>query len=90
MIPRTHSENILDLSEKEYIELMTSVRTVAEKMRRFFGVPRVAIVVEGASVAHTHVHLIPVHKAGDLGVFPKYQMEPGAFEKLGRELRDSA
>lgn len=87
VIPRKHTEEVLSLSEEEYVHLMTDVRAVAKKMKAFFNVPRVAIIVEGMSVGHVHVHLIPIYKSGDLAAFNKYDLQPGESEKLANELR---
>lgn len=87
MVPRKHSENILDLESVEYSTLMLAAKDLAQMLRIFFEVPRIAMITEGLSVPHIHVHLIPVEHKGDLGTFKEYAMGPNEFETLGSDLR---
>lgn len=89
VIPRAHSDDIYHLSEAEYVDLMLDAKRVADRMKAFFGVPKVALLVEGMSVSHTHVHLIPIHRRGEFATFPRYQSPPGEPEALAGALRAS-
>ena len=88
VIPRNHCTNILDLSPGEYTDLMMTAKDVAHRMRSFFNVPRIAFIVEGMSVAHVHVHLVPVSTKGQLGTFSRYHPLPGEMSHLGEQLRE--
>ena len=89
VIPRKHSENILNLDDGEYSDFLLASKKVAEKMRRFFGNERIAMVIEGLSVDHTHIHLVPIKQKGDLGPFPKYATSPAEQSEIGAKLRNS-
>lgn len=89
LIPRKHQENILDVSVNEYNDLMSAARVVGNRMREFFNVPGTAMIVEGMSVAHLHVHLIPISERGQLGSFPKYEITSKEMAELGEQLRES-
>lgn len=90
VVPRKHSENILDLESAEYSAIMLAAKDLAQILRTFFKVPRIAMITEGLSVNHIHVHLIPVEHKGDLGTFKEYVMGPNEFEILGSDLRTLA
>ncbi len=90
IIPKKHTGNILDLSDEEYKTFLLAAKKVASELRRFFEIERVGMIVEGFGVDHVHIHLIPLHKRGDLGVTPIYPMTVEEFSMLGGELRDRA
>lgn len=65
LIPKTfQGDYVFSLSEKEYLGLMKTTKTVANILEKAFDTPRVAIIIEGTGVAYVHVKLIPLH--GDL------------------------
>ena len=66
VIPRAHSETILDLEAGDYEVFMRTVRVVAKKVHAAFPSPRLSIFTKGFDVAHTHVHLIPLHGGSDI------------------------
>jgi histidine triad (HIT) family protein len=88
VIPKKHSDGILDLSEDEYVDLFKTVHKVSKKLKTFSQCKKISVVVDGYSVAHTHVHLIPTNKEGDLGDFPRYTLAEGELPKIGQELKD--
>ncbi len=89
LIPRKHSGDIFEMSEESYVNLMLAIKKVGTRMKEFFDVPRVAVILEGMHVDHTHVHLYPIKNKGDLGVFAEYDLKEGELEELGKELRKS-
>lgn len=59
VVPKKHSRWIWDSDENEYVNLMKSVRHVAQKLKKTFGTDWIQVVVAGKEVHHTHVHLLP-------------------------------
>lgn len=72
VIPKKETSYIFDLSDEEYIELMTVSKKVAglltEKLKRKINFSKIAMIVEGLEVPHVHVHLIPLVEDICLGV----------------------
>lgn len=66
VIPRAHAPTVYDLDAGAYERLFARVRALAEPVARAAGAPRAGIAVEGFGVAHSHVHLVPVWRGGDL------------------------
>lgn len=66
VIPYQETDDIFDLSTEQYQDLWTYVASVAARLRQIVPCQKVAIMVEGLEVAHTHVHLIPISQPGDL------------------------
>jgi histidine triad (HIT) family protein len=66
LLPKKHAEDLFQLPELEYTRLLRMARKAAPFLRRLTGARRIGLVVEGFGVAHVHVHLVPVSKAGEL------------------------
>src|SRR5262245_58574842 len=64
LIPREHVPWVEDLSDDARARLFARVRMLAKSVASAAGAPHTGIAVEGYGVAHTHVHLVPVWRAG--------------------------
>lgn len=60
VIPKHHAEDLDSLNEAEYTALFKAVRLVSSLLKAKYGSHKVGVVVEGTSVPHLHVHLIPL------------------------------
>jgi histidine triad (HIT) family protein len=66
VIPRAHVASIHELDAATYGALFERVRLVAALVRRASQATEIGLAVEGLSVRHVHVHVLPVNRPGDL------------------------
>jgi histidine triad (HIT) family protein len=66
LIPKPHVEYIFEMNEQAYSELLAAARKLSEPIRRAAGSKRVGMAVEGFSVPHVHIHLVPVNQMNEL------------------------
>lgn len=66
VIPKREIENLFDLDEDLYTELMGVVRKVSKAVQKAKNPLRVGLMVLGFDVPHAHVHVIPLQQSGDL------------------------
>ncbi len=66
VIPKIHVPYLFEMNSDAYSALFEAAKPVAEKLKQVMNVPRVAMAVEGFSVDHVHLHLVPVTAAGQL------------------------
>lgn len=59
VVPKEHLDYEFDMEQGRYLSLMNAVRTVASVLKTATNKERIVSVVEGFSVPHVHVHLIP-------------------------------
>ena len=64
-IPKKEIDNILDLDENTYKELMLFSRKVALSIAKVIDCERVSFSVIGLEVPHVHMHLIPIKEMND-------------------------
>ena len=64
VIPKKETDYIFDLNDEEYLELMSLSKKIAillaEKIKDKVNFKRIAMLLDGSTVSHIHVHLIPV------------------------------
>ena len=79
-IPKKEIDNILDLDENTYQELMKFSRKVALSIDNVIDCERVSFSVIGLEVPHVHVHLIPIKKMSDANFTKKVSMNDNQFK----------
>ena len=80
-IPKKEIDNILDLDENTYQELMLFSRKVALSIAKVIDCERVSFSVIGLEVPHVHVHLIPIKEMNDANFSKKVSMNENQFKQ---------
>jgi len=62
VIPKEQVDHIWDLPDELYHHLFAVAKTMAEKIRTAYTYERVATVVEGFGVPHTHIHVFGLNQ----------------------------
>ena len=66
VIPRAHAAHIEDMDSVAAGELFTVAHALSKKIQKATGCKRIAFLVEGFSIGHVHIHLIPLNTAREL------------------------
>lgn len=66
VIPKKEVDLVFDLDSEEYRNLFSFAQQVAKKIGAAIPCVRVGLAVVGLEVPHTHIHLVPLNKMGDL------------------------
>ncbi|MFZ0488728.1 MAG: HIT family protein [Salegentibacter sp.] len=85
-IPKKEIDNIFDLDEEVYQELMRFSRKVAIALQKTIPCKRVGMAVVGLEVPHVHVHLIPLNSMKDMDFSQSVKMEHEEFESLAKSI----
>lgn len=80
-IPKKEIDNILDLDENTFQELMKFSRKVALSIVKVIDCERVSFSVIGLEVPHVHVHLIPIKKMSDANFTKKVSINDNQFKQ---------
>jgi histidine triad (HIT) family protein len=89
VIPKKQVEFIWDMNDEYYLALMRSVKKVGNRVRDILQPHYVGISVEGISVPHTHVHIIPFATQAEFHHLADQTTEPDhtALAKMAEKLR---
>jgi len=66
VVPKNEVDNLFDLPENEYQNLLMFARKVAIGIQKTIDCNRVGVTVIGLDVPHAHIHLIPINKVSDI------------------------
>lgn len=81
VIPKTHAVNVLDITEENYLNVVKTVKKVAEHYVNNCGYEGVNILnasdaSAGQSVFHLHFHLFPRCSGDNANLWPKMLLLP--------------
>ncbi len=88
VIPKTHGGTILELSETDFLSVMSAVKKVAHAVQEAMnpdGINILQLNGEAANqvVPHLHVHIVP-RWADDGLTVSKWEPVPGDMEQIGK------
>ena len=66
VVPKVENDYIFSLDDKTYRGLMMFAKRVAAAIEAAVPCKRIGVAVMGMEVPHTHVHLIPINREGDM------------------------
>ncbi|HEY0158356.1 MAG TPA: HIT family protein [Thermoanaerobaculia bacterium] len=66
LIPKAHVDYVFDLQEPLYSRIFQVAKQLAEPLKLATDARRIGIAVEGFSVPHVHLHLVPLHAVSEL------------------------
>ena len=90
VVPKKEYDYIFDIESKDYINLWKFAKNVERKMNLSIECKRIAIVVIGLEVPHTHIHLIPINSVTDINFQKeKLQLTHDEFVKIASQIKSA-
>lgn len=89
LIPRQHTDYLFDLDAHAYQQLWAVVAKLAAPLRAAFSAKRVGVAVEGFSVPHVHVHLVPLHAFDQLSPARARAVDAAEADRLCHLIRSA-
>ena len=88
VVPKREEDYIFDLQDDELAGLMQFAKKVAISLKTNLHCKRVAVVVLGMEVPHSHIHLIPMNSEADVDFRkPKLQLSPERFAEIAEKIK---
>lgn len=89
VVPKQEVDYIFDLDDQTLADMMVFAKRVAKRIGTKIECKRVAVVVLGLEVPHTHIHLVPINSENDVDFHrEKLKFTPEEFEKTASDLRE--
>jgi histidine triad (HIT) family protein len=85
-VPKKEVDKITDLSQEDYLSLMSFSLKVAKAIERSVSCKRVGFTVIGLEVPHVHVHLIPLNSMADATFSKKEVLTPSDYETVAADI----
>ena len=88
-IPKNEIDDILDLDELTFKNLMMFSRKVAKSIKKVIECKKVSISVIGLEVPHVHVHIIPINEMRDANFSNKVTLSDSDFIETAKQISTS-
>lgn len=85
-IPKKEVDYIFDLDDDLYTELHFFARRVARGLKKVCPCIKIGEAVVGIDVPHTHIHLMPLNKPGDLNFSHHIEMSSDEMKNLADQI----
>jgi histidine triad (HIT) family protein len=90
VVPKLEVDELFELPEKDYNELMSFARRVAAALKKAVACKRIGSAVVGLEVPHAHLHLIPINAMDDMNFAnPKLTFTQEEFENIAESIREN-
>jgi len=87
---KTENDYLFNLDDKTYTGLTLFARKVAKAIEKSVECKRIGVAVMGLEVAHTHIHLIPINREGDMNIGnPKLKLAPEEMAEIAEKIRSN-
>lgn len=93
VIPKVHAEDIFDIKEKDWLEVMKTVHLFAPKIKTATGADGVNIIMNnkrsaGQLVDHAHVHIVPRFKNDGFKGLPQHDELKETLTKMAEKIKN--
>ena len=89
LIPKQHTDYLFDLDTAAYQALWAATARIAEPLKDLMAAKRVGVAVEGFSVPHVHVHIVPLYAFDDLNPSRARALEAAEADRLQAVIREA-
>jgi histidine triad (HIT) family protein len=94
VVPKTHAENMYDISPENFCTLMETVRKLSPIVKKAVSADGINIGINNGGAAgqiifHTHVHIIPRYGNDGFRHWHGTPYEEGGIQKTGEIIRDA-
>ena len=89
LIPRRHTDYLFDLERDAYERLWATAARLAPPLREALEATRIGVAVEGFTVPHVHVHLVPLYGPDELTPARARVLDDDEADRLWKLIRRS-
>ncbi|MCR5115705.1 MAG: HIT family protein [Bacteroidales bacterium] len=90
VVPKLQNDYIFDLDDKMLADMMVFAKKVAKAIEKNVECLRIGIAVIGIEVPHTHIHLVPINRVGDLNFAnPKCKLSDDEMKDIAERISKS-
>lgn len=87
LIPKKHEDSVFDMDDESYSGLFQAAKKLSGPLQKAADSKRVGVIIEGFAVHHAHVHLVPLHNAGELDFSRAEKASPEELEEIAKRIR---
>jgi len=89
LLPKEHYEYVFGIPAASYTALWLKAKELAPSIQTAAEAKRVGVAVEGISISHTHIHLIPANKINDVNPSKPGTTTSEELSKMSQKIRQT-
>jgi histidine triad (HIT) family protein len=89
LIPKVHVDDVFDLQEPLYSRVFQVAKQLSKPLRLATDAKRIGIAVEGFTVPHVHLHLVPLHHVSELDPHRHIKQTKEELSMMAAKIRDA-
>ncbi|MDQ3750601.1 MAG: HIT family protein [Acidobacteriota bacterium] len=66
LIPKKHIDYVFDLEEPLYADIFQTAKQLSKPLKKAMAAKRIGVIVEGFTVPHVHIHLVPLYNEDEI------------------------
>ncbi|MDQ3713910.1 MAG: HIT family protein [Acidobacteriota bacterium] len=66
LVPKKHINYIFDLEEPLYTDIFQTAKQLSKPLKKATTAKRIGIIIEGFTVPHVHIHLVPLYNEDEI------------------------
>jgi histidine triad (HIT) family protein len=88
LIPKAHVDDVFELQEPLYSRIFQAAKRLSKPLRSATDARRIGIAVEGFSVPHVHLHLVPLYNVSELDPHRHIAQTQEELSVMAAKIRD--
>lgn len=88
VIPKIETDYLFDLEDDTLTGINLFAKKIAIALKKAIPCQRIAVLVLGMEVPHTHIHLIPISMESDLDIRKKMVATPEELANVAEKIRE--
>ncbi|SRR5574344_1175076 len=90
VVPKLQNDYIFDMDDQLLSKMMVFAKKIALAIQQNVSCIRIGVAVIGIEVPHTHIHLVPINRVGDLNFAnPKCKLTEQEFIDIASKISSS-
>ena len=87
VVPKQEIDELFDLSDALLSQSLIFSKPIAVALKKAFSCNRVGILVAGLEIPHAHIHLVPIHREGELSFSHAKPAIPKELAETSKRIR---
>ncbi len=88
LIPKTHIDYVFDLEEPFYSRIFQAAKQLSEPLKQVTDAKWIGIAIEGFSVPHVHIHLVPLYNLAELDPHRHIKQNQEELAEMAAKIRN--
>jgi histidine triad (HIT) family protein len=86
LIPKSHVDYLFDLEEPLYSKIFQAARQLSGPIKAATNAKRIGVAIEGFSVPHVHVHLVPLYHLAELDPHRHIKQDQAELAEMAEQI----